>query len=297
MSAAAGSPRNAGGAVLVDRRAAAGAAGRARRHRDPDLRRRGARRTWPAPCSRKPSGSPASSRQVRSPARSPRRELRLVHRALPLPRPQRPRLDAGAAAGDADLRDRLCLYRPPAVQRPGAALDANRLALQRAPARRALAHRRRGAVLLRVLPLHLPHDAHGAGRTVEFGHRVGPTAGTVTLGSLPARRAAADHAIDRRRGDAGADGDARRRRRDPLLRPEHLLGRHLQDLVRHGQPERGADAGGGAACHGDRHLPDRAQGARPGDAGDVPHPPALGARATRSPSRCRPGCLAPACRS
>ena len=154
-----------------------------------------------------------------------------------------------------------------------------------------VARRRGGAVLLRVLPVHLSDDPHRAGGVVEFRDRVGAAAGSVALGRLPAGGASADHALDRRRRDAGADGDARRCRRDPLLRPEHLLGRHLQDLVRHGQPQRRADAGGGAARRRGRDLRDRAQGPRARDAGDLAHPPALGAGARSTPApgqrRCR----------
>ncbi len=218
---------------------------------------------------------------------------------VPVSRPPRVRLGAVAAAGDAGLRHRLCLYRHAGVRRPGAGDGARAVRLGNPPgllvSRDPLSRRRHrdddpGAVPLRLsavagrvpgaVGLRAGSQPHPGPRSVERFLRRGPAVGP------PGHR---------RRRVAGADGDPQRFRHGGFLRRPHIHRRYLRCLAQHEQRLRGGAAGGGHAERGadpDRHgAPGASRPALP------PHHDALSRAAELPASRASPGARGPGLRA
>ena len=189
------------------------------------------RRHGPAWLHRQHAGA---GRAHRSRRRVRRHAHRLAGLAPALPRGPGVRVGADAAAGDAGVRDGLCLHRLAGIRGPGPddaarciRLVARRLLLPR----RALASRRGGDVRADALPLRLSARPHriprAAGLAQRGGADDGPDAGAGILAGRPAARAA----CGRRRHRAGADGNAGRLRHRRVLRRRHVHHRHLPRVV------------------------------------------------------------------
>ncbi len=189
----------------------------------------------------------------------------LAHGDVRLSRPPPVRLGAAAAAGAARLRHRLRRDWPAGFHRPAADLAARELGPHR-PARDPLARRRHPGDVAGALSLclsdrekclrHAGRDRAGGGAVARALAHAGLLPGGPADGA----------AVDRRRPDAGADGNAGRFRHHGDLQLRHLHHRHLQGVV---QP---VFAGGGGAARLD---PDPVRAGRGGIRAALAHPDAL----------------------
>ena len=186
-----------------------------------------------------------------------------------------PRMGIAAAAGDAVVRDGLCVHRFPAVRRPGAdgiARDVRLVA--RTTTGFPTCARCGGAATMFVFALYpyvyllartafveRPPALIEAARTLGLDRRAG----------ILARRAAARASGHRRRHRAGADGNAGRLRNGRVFRRRHVHHRHLPRVVLAGRSRgrRAARHGASRVRHRSRSRSNgrhAARGARTGGA-------------------------------